>query len=359
MSEGLWEEVGDLSEWEDAPVSEPGSDAWGAAPGTTEPLEAAQAAGTVEAAAEVTEAEVVEALAEEQAAETRERDEKGRFLPKQETQQEEAVEEAVQPERLYAGKLKSVEELERAYLELEQRSGRTSQELGELRALREEMAAIRERVEQPAPTPIPSNWDDVLDDNPAKAAKMALDAGDRERYEEAKAAWDAESPGAPEIYEQNMILQYELSQVKAKVEAQQQPVQSEREVNATAQALQKVKEAHPDWDKFEDAMAQVMEERPLYSSALREAVEAADADAQAAIFGDLYQLVAGRRSENLTQVTEEARRAAADAQLRARQDAVVVSATGNATEVKLSEADRIAAEWDKLDAPYSSGWLEP
>lgn len=357
MSDGLWDALeGDEGWADDSLVSEPQPAAWGEKPGAEMPLEAKEEVPA--ASVEVTRAEVVAELEKEgeQPAQERPRDEKGRFVKQEEPEapEEPAVEET--PQELLLGKFRSADELARAYQELESHVGSVRNELGELRALREELSQVRERVERPS---LPSNWDDLLDENPARAAQAALDAGDRDRYDEAKRAWEMESPGAPQLFEQNMMLNYKMAQIEEQLQQQAAPVQEQTEVAATARALAKVKSDHPDFDKFEDAMAQVMRERPLYMSAMKQAVAAADAEAQAAIFSDLYALVADRRSDNLSKAQEEANRAAAEAQLKARQDAVVVSATGTATEPVLSEADLIAAEWDKLDAPYRTGWLEP
>lgn len=350
MSEGIWDAPDDGG-WDDASlVSERQPEAWGAPEGSVEPEPAAEQTADTTTIEPVTEAEVVAELEAEQQQEEpaeRPRDEKGRFV-----KQEEAVTES-QPDEMLLGKFKSADDLVRAYQELEQHTGGLRQELGQLR---QEVQTVAERAERPT---IPSNWETLLDDNPAQAAKLALDAGDRAKYEEAKRVWDSESPGAPELYEQTMLLNYELEQVKEAVAATQAPQVEQMQVNATAQALATVKQQHPDFDDFETGMSQLMQERPLYMSAFKEAVVAADVSAQAAILNDLYDLVAGRRSDNLTQAQQEVNRDAAEQQLRARQDAVVVSATSNASEPVLSEADRIAAEWDKLDAPYRTGWLEP
>jgi hypothetical protein len=72
---------------------------------------------------------------------------------------------------------------------------RQANELGELRA----------RTQQAQQQSDMTGWDEVLYDNPAQAAQMALNAATG-RYMQAREAWEELAPGAPANFESNITL---------------------------------------------------------------------------------------------------------------------------------------------------------
>ena len=311
----------------------------------------------VEASAEETIPETGDAPVAEQG---RERDpETGRFLPKSEAASEEPAElppstETGEPEA--APDTSDAEALKAQIAALEKRladkddfAGRLSNELGELRKLQEQIAENQAR-------PQVSDWESLIDDNPAKAAQIALQAGNNIAYQQARQAWDELAPGAPDLFEQNLRFQKQLADMEAKLHETTAPIAAQQTTQQVAQAYSQIKERYPDWDEFEDAMAQAVETRPLLKESLSKVLSSGDTVQQVAALEDLYLITAGRKSDTLAAETKKVAQSLAEETLQAKQDAVVVSATSAVVEQPRTRHDDL---WDVAAADEearASGW---
>jgi hypothetical protein len=90
------------------------------------------------------------------------------------------------------------------------------------------------------------------------------------------------------------------------------------------------------------------------------ALESGDYNQKVEALDTLYKLTAGPVDPaNLRAAAQDIARVQAEENQRAKEAAMVASGTSSVDPPRLSEADQIAAEWDKLDAPWKNGWLEP
>lgn len=219
-----------------------------------------------------------------------------------------------------------------------------------------ELGDLRNRTSQIEQQANLSGWDEILYENPARAAELALNAGDQRRYMQAREAWEEVAPGAARNYEQNITLQRELEQLKAQLYQSTEPLHARAELEQVATAYSQVKEKYPDYDDFEDAMGEVLNTRPLMKESLQSVLRNGDLQQQAAALEDLYLLTAGRKRDTLNEAANEAK-ATLDATAKAQRTAANVVTGGASPEtVGQSIADKIGNEWDELAAPYEDGW---
>jgi hypothetical protein len=237
--------------------------------------------------------------------------------------------------------------LEKRLADKDDFAGRLSNELGELRKLQEQALEHASR-------PQVSDWDSLIDDDPARAAQIALQAGDNYRYQQAREAWNDVAPGAPEVFEQNLRLQKQMQELEQRFTQTAEPLAAQQKTQQVATAYSAIREQYPDFDKFEDAMAEVVETRPLVKRNLAAALQSGDAEEQYAVLEDLYLITAGRKSDTLREAQTQAAQSFAEETLKAKQDAVVVSATS-------TQAEPVQPKtwWDEAladDASRDSGW---
>lgn len=280
--------------------------------------------------------------AEVEEAPERERDERGRFVAKEQPAEE----------RLFAGKYRTAEEMEAAYSALESRFGQQGSDLGELRR---ELQAIREELQPQQPQQQQYDMDQVsswFDENPTQipsVAVQAYDQGNQQLYNAAIDAWYEYSPREAARFERSL----EMQQLRQEFQQHTAPVQEQVSNQAFAQAYREVSAKYEDFDQFAPAMGELAQARPAILKALQE--ESPEARAQ--VLEDLYLLARARQSDTLVPAAREAAKAAAEAALQAKEDAVTVSATSTIPEQpKKSAADLIGEQWDALDDPYKSGW---
>jgi hypothetical protein len=244
-----------------------------------------------------------------------------------------------------------------AYEYLESRAGRQGQELGDLRKLVEDKF---ESLEQQQQRPQVSDWDSLIDDNPARAYQVALQNGDQYHAQAARQAWDDLAPGSPDMYDANRFMYGKISELENRLTETTQPIQQQARENELAAAYQTARDKYTDWDAREQAMKQAVEASPFTRSLIVNALESGDYDQKVEALDTLYKLTAGPVDPaNLRAAAKDIARVQAEENQRAKEAAMVASGTAAVDPPRLSEADQIAAEWDKLDAPWKSGWLEP
>jgi hypothetical protein len=278
----------------------------------------------------------------EPAAEGRPRNPDGTFAPK--AVEETAAEEApADPSSLQA----QIAQLEKRLADKDDFAGRLSNELGELRKLQEQTLEHAQR-------PQISDWDALIEENPAQAAQIAIKNGDNFRYQQAREAWNDLAPGAPEVFEQNLRLQHEMAELKQQFQQTTAPLQHQQQTRQVADAYQEIRAKYEDFDKFEDAMAEIVETRPLVKGNLTEVLTSGSHEERVAFLEDLYVLTAGRATDTLRAAQTEAAQSFAQETLQAKQDAIVVSATSTA-----AEPVQAKTWWDVAEADEkrrADGW---
>lgn len=281
-----------------------------------------------------------DAATAETTADGRARDEKGRFLPADETPEDQA-------ERLLAGKYKDPEQLERAYLEAQQLIGSLRSDQGEIRSQLEQLQAT---VQQAKPQPV-QNFEQLLEEDPKQAAIYALTMGDQQAYQYAKAQWDLLSPGTPDIWEQNLTLQQQMQQLEAKISGVAAPIAEQQNLRVVADAYRGVQQANPDFEQLQPAMSEVVDE--LAASGydwVSPALESGDPKQVSAALNTVVQLARARASGNLADQARVAAQHHVAATEQAKREAIVGSASTSMSEPPSKTPGQALAEgWREHD----------
>jgi hypothetical protein len=309
--------------------------------------------GSEETAAEEPEAAADEPAAEaEPESEGRARNPDGTFAAKVEDEPVEAeepvAEEVAEPsdaETLRA----QIAQLEKRLADKDEFAGKMSNELGELRKLQEQIAESQSR-------PHVSDWDSLIDSDPFQAYQLALQSGDQYRISQAREAWNDLAPGVPAMFDANRALYGEVQALQNQVKQTTASQSETQQTQQMAQAYSAIKEKYPDYDKFEDAMAEAVETRPLLKKALTESLASGDANEQYAVLEDLYLVTAGRNSDTLRDAKQQAAQSFAAETLQAKQDAIVASSTSTPVEEPRSRHDDLWALGEEDEAIRSAGW---
>lgn len=317
----------------------PGDEALAATLGLTEPAEPVVEAEpeTVEPEAAADEPEATDEP--EQAEDDRPRNPDGTFAPKE------------TPE-LILGKFKSADELAAAYQELESFKGRQQSEIGQLRqALEERFTAIEQQAARPA---APASWDDLIEDNPAQAVKLAYEHGETSQLRRAAEAWEQVSPGAYDLWADNVRMRAENEERFARYDAALAPVQQQATTSALVDGVAGLRAKYPDIHEFvqTDQFAELAEQIPLAKKALLggtpdEVVSAVEV---------VYLSHRGRASDNLKDTARDVARSAAEEAQTMREEAFVASATATTATPRVSKADEYSAGWDDTDKVFDAGW---
>ncbi len=253
---------------------------------------------------------------------------------------------------LILGKFKSAAELAAAYQELESFKGRQSGEINELRrALEDRFTAIEQQAARPA---APASWDDLIDQNPAQAAKLAYEHGETLQLQRAAAAWEEVSPGAPELWAENIRMRHENEQRFARYDAALAPVQQQASASALTDGVAGLRAKYPEIADFiqGDQFASLAEQIPLAKKALLEGAP----DEVVSAIETVYLIHRGRASDNLKDTARDVARSAAEEAQTMREEAFVASATATTATPRVSRADEYSAGWDDTDKVFDSGW---
>lgn len=323
-----------LSKLEAAFMSETGQEA--TPPEPVEPVEAGTDA-PAEVEAPVAEGETQEPVVPAQ--EERPRGEDGKFLSR------EAAEQAEQ-ERLYAGRYKTVEELEAAVVEKEAFISRQGTDVGSLRSELQEMRRSLEQrqAEQSAPAqPLPHNWDSMLDENPAQAVEIAYKADNQQAMSEALQAWNELAPGAPQLWVQNKQMEEQLLDLRESVGKQ-----------TSNSAYAEFSRTHPDVEQYAQEMGEIAKQAPY----LTELLQNGDPRAQTEVLDFLYTKASTeKRARNADTLAKAQTEADAEKKATSRQQKEN-AAVASATQVAEKKPPRTAghAFLEELRGTYHEPW---
>lgn len=285
------------------------------------------------------ESQTVETIAEN-TPEGRPRDDQGRFVSETEEETpEETVEEVEAP--LYAGKFKSPEAMEAAYLEQESLKGRLTSELGEL----------RQAFQQPQPQQQqydPAAISALIEENPDVATELAFTSGNQPVLEAAFQSWMQEDETAAKLWATTK----RLDAMQAQNEQTQAQTTQSAQAREYADAFQTFAQEHPDVEQYADAMQDVARQY----SVVAEMLQSKNPQSKLEAFEFLYTKARGRASENLDEATKAVAREHAEQTQRVKTEGILATSTASIPEAKPSEAEQIGAEWDKQNAPFQAGW---
>jgi len=282
-----------------------------------------------------------ETPAEPTAAEEQPRDEMGRFAAKEAELGEE------QP--LIAGRFRSHEELEKAYLALDSEFGRRNQEWGDLR---KEMAALREAIPQPQPQSVPLtqdvvSWvDEQVAENPHGIAEWARQNDPSGvLYNRVLDAWYELAPRQASAFER----QQELQHFQGMLAQQQAPLVEAAQQQKVTEAFLAVRAELPDIDKYAEQILAEAQANPELLAPLASGT----APDRERVIRNLYRLARSEEANTVASAVGQELAQRAEQAEAARQQAFV--ATGSATsdpEHKTPEERWLEEVFDPAAAPY-------
>lgn len=302
----------------------------------------------------------------EEEPEERERDERGRFVSKQQEETDEDPEEVEseleqEVDRLFAGKYKSADELERAYQELQQKLGDQGAELGELRNLRREIEELRNDLYEDGD---PDDFSDfaIVDSRHSATINTLLE---QERYVEAAAVALRADPSENE-YRRVMEQWVEVQPFAAMdFSTRYQTAKVERDLRAELAGTQAVHHRQAAQDAFKGAWKSVSDEHPDlgdYAEEMLEAAKMAPSVARVLEQGTpqamkqtieaLYYMTKGRQADTLSSAAEEAAQTVSENKTAKRKAAVASASSSPSARGKKSGTDRFKEQI--MEAPLTS-----
>lgn len=238
--------------------------------------------------------------------------------------------ETADEERLFAGRYKTVEELERAVEEQKQLIGRQSAEVADARALAAQIEELRSEVQQSnQPALDPSGLEEFLAENPHQipvVAQQAMDRGDTVGYQTAMKSWQqVDSLGAADFHTR-ALLAAERDAIRQEFAPAVTGVQKQQTAADFAAAYESVSSQHED---FSQVLNSISEDtlRGFPPEALA-ALQNGDKQSKERVLELLYRYT---KADQVGTISEAAANATAEAQLAARADktnATVATQTG-------------------------------
>lgn len=263
-------------------------------------------------------------------------------------------------EKLLAGKYKSPEELERAYLEAQSVIGRRDTEKD---ALRESIDQLREQMAKPVEQPhVAVTTDEILED-PAAATVRAFAQKDERALDRAYRAWQEEDSTAAALWlsetrasQREAALRSEIAAVRGEVQTLSVPQQEAAQREEWNTAFSIVLAKSPD---FGEHAARILEEvAPQYPNILG-ALSSGDAKAKAEILTALYAIDRAQTEDpaKLRETLNEEAREAAEEARQAREGAKVLTQATTGGDAPEQSPEELEAERTKQRyAAQTGGW---
>ena len=264
---------------------------------------------------------------------------------------EPAAEEEGEP--LLAGKYKSVEELEKAYLEEQQLLGRQGEELGNLRQLSEQMGELAGRIPEPQPDRgyDPGSLDDYLALNPhqiPQLAQHALETNDQLLYPKAMAAWSEIDPMGALDFHARAVSRAEMNQLRAEMAPALQGMQQVQVRNDFEAAYETKAAQHED---FAQVMSAITDENIAdFPKEVLAVLQTGDQASKEQVLETLYRWTKAEQAGNLTVAAGEAARQAQQDSRQARADARVATPSGSQSREPATGVDLWREQFQSSDA---------
>lgn len=275
-----------------------------------------------------------------------------------------------EPERLYAGRYKTVEELEKAVEEKEAFIRSQTDEVGEGRKAKAQLELLQEQLAQtrtqPTFAPTPSSTIDGLLEQGRYQEAAQLTQQNPYLYQQVMEAWSVEAPfAAMDFHAQNREenLQRQITaQINPQVEAAARLVQQ----NELANALQVVANAHDDFGEIIGALDENRLSEIIQGGFPQQILEGLTGDlaAKQAVFETLYRWAKADQAGTINQAVQQAVTEQQQRAETAKMQATVASqTTGTSTEqpvkpVEEQIAEQLGSEWTELSSVRSleKGW---
>ena len=262
-----------------------------------------------------------------------------------------AEEESGEP--LLAGKYKTVEELEKAYLEEQQLLGRQGEELGNLRQLSEQMGELAGRIPEPQPDRgyDPGSLDDYLALNPhqiPQLAQRALETNDQTLYPKAMAAWSEIDPMGALDFHARAVSRAEMAQLRAEMAPALQGMQQVQVRNDFEAAYETKAAQH---DDFAQVMSAITDENIAdFPKEVLAVLQTGDQASKEQVLETLYRWTKAEQAGNLTVAAGEAARQAQQDSRQARADARVATPSGSQSREPATGVDLWREQFQNSDA---------
>jgi len=202
------------------------------------------------------------------------------------TEPEAATQEPTPQQENYLLHYRTAEEAEKALREKDSYIGKLQSELGELRGSVEQIQQVQQQYFSPADE---ESFDELLDEDPERAAREALQRGDTLRLDRAIESWYEVAPRRAAQFERAL----ERQQLEQSWQQRYQPIQQEIGNQQLVSAYQSVRAAHPDFDQLEPAMTRAAELAPH----LLEPLTSGTVDAKQRVIETLYLMAKGMQGQ--------------------------------------------------------------
>ena len=260
--------------------------------------------------------------------------------------------EAEPGEALLAGKYKSVEELERAYADMQEVLGRQGSELNALRDVQQEMGLLREQLTQPArPSFNSDEMSSYLLENPQQipaAAQQGLDTGNWDLYRSAISAWNDVDPLGAYDFHARVVSAADVNALRAEMAPFLENVQRTSVQHDFESAFETKSREHPDFAQVINAITdETIQGFPPETLA---ALQTGDQASKERVLETLYRWVKAEQAGTLTEAAQSAVRQSVEESRQERQQAVVASAGTSTSREPVTGIDAYRQAFVESDA---------
>jgi len=250
--------------------------------------------------------------------------------PEQETAQEAS-------ERLYAGKYKSEQELEDAYLELQQRMGSQGNELGEVRGRLAQLEQASYQQQQPQYNYSLEQVVEAAESNPQETAVWAIQNAP-ESYDTVMDVWYQVDAKGASRFEQQIMAQALREQIRMEMAPAVAPMMEMGQQSAFYQAWSEVAKANPEINNYTRQIVETAEAVPEIIGLLRNG----DLESKQRTITQLYWMARGRNADTLAAAAQGVLQEQQNQNQQAKSQAQVVTSSG-VSNADTTSQDRVAA----------------
>lgn len=245
----------------------------------------------------------------------------------------------------------------KAAAEAQRHIGSLNNELGQLRAIADDVEALKAAQARPV-APHTQITEDLIDRDPATATQLAYEQGNEHALRLAYDAWKDVDPANAAVWVVTQQQQAREQALTAEIQALRQqitPMAQSQEDAAFANEVRVLTAQEPDaWERIRSGAEKI---DPAVAQVLYTALETGTPEQKIGAFKALNELTRGpAQPATPAEVRELVREQALEAE-RAIAEASVVSATATKTEpAGKTAADLIGDEWAAQEKPYLDGW---